>query len=41
MDQLCKEGKLSTPMIQSWSKEHLRTKNSFRVPEKNQFLGKA
>lgn len=25
MDQLCNEGKLSTPMIQSWSKEHLRT----------------
>ena len=25
MDQLCKDGKLSTPQIQSWSKEHLRT----------------
>ena len=25
MDQLCKDGKLSTTMIQSWSKEHLRT----------------
>ena len=25
MDRLCNEGKLSTPMIQSWSKEHLRT----------------
>ena len=25
MDQLCKDGKLSTPMIQSWSKEHMRT----------------
>lgn len=24
MDQLCQQGKLSTPMIQSWSKEHLR-----------------
>ena len=25
MDLLCQQGKLSTPMIQSWSKEHLRT----------------
>lgn len=25
MDKLCQEGKLSTPVIQSWSKEHLRT----------------
>lgn len=25
MDRLCKQGKLSTPMIQSWANDHMRT----------------